>query len=285
MRFVIVTGMSGAGITTALKYLEDEGFFCVDNLPIPLMGRFASLLPELAEAGRGQVALGIDARSGNYLEELEAQLDALKEEVPYEILFMDASDPVLVRRYKETRRFHPLAPHGRVDEGIAIERTKMAFLKKRATYVLDTSRLLTRELRQELGSILLSGSGFQSMMVTVLSFGFKYGIPSDVDLLFDVRFLPNPYYVEELRPQTGKDEAVYSFVMDNEDAKAFTGKAMDLLSFLLPRYVGEGKTSLVIGVGCTGGRHRSVSVARYLHEALLCLPGYGVRIEHRDVAR
>ena len=285
MRLVIVTGMSGAGITTALKYLEDEGFFCVDNLPIPLIGRFAELLPELSQADRGQVALGLDARSGNFLEELEAQLDVLKEQVPLEILFMDAGDETLVRRYKETRRFHPMAPHGRIDEGIAIERIKLAFLKKRATYILDTSRLLTRELRQELGKILFAGQGFQSMMVTVLSFGFKYGIPSDVDLLLDVRFLPNPYYVDELRPQTGRDEAVYRFVMENEDARAFTGKTLDLLSFLLPRYVAEGKTSLVIGVGCTGGRHRSVSVARYLHEALLSLPGYGVRIEHRDVGR
>ena len=285
MRLVIVTGLSGAGITTALKFLEDEGFFCVDNLPIPLMGRFIDLLPELSEAGRGNVALGIDARSGNYLDELEAVLDRIKAQVPYEILFMDASDAALVRRYKETRRFHPLAPKGRVDDGISIERTKMAFLKKRASYVLDTSRLLTRELRQELAKILLGKGGFQNMMVTVLSFGFKYGIPSDVDLLFDVRFLPNPFYVEELRPLTGKDEAVYSFVMENEDARAFTEKTVDLLQFLLPRYVAEGKTSLVIGVGCTGGRHRSVSVARYLHQALSGIEGYLVRLEHRDAGR
>ena len=285
MRMIIVTGMSGAGITTALKYLEDEGFFCIDNLPIPLMGRLADLASELRKAGRDKIALGLDARSGDYLEEMEASLDILKEAFPLEILFMDAQDSTLVRRYKETRRGHPMAPHARVEEGIALERQKMAYLRKKATYILDTSRLLTRELRQELGKILFAGKPFESMMVTVLSFGYKYGIPTDADLVFDVRFLPNPFYVEELRPLTGLDEAVYSYVMHNEEAATFAEKSADLLSYLLPLYSKEGKTSLVIGVGCTGGKHRSVSVARRLYDALLAVPGYGVRLEHRDILR
>lgn len=287
MRFVIVTGMSGAGITTALKILEDAGYFCVDNLPIPLMGKFVEFIPQLlaSRGSYGNIALGVDARSGNFLDELEAVLDAMKETLSYEILFMDAADSALLKRYKETRRSHPMAMGGRIEDGIQMERQKLAFLKKRASYILDTSRLLTRDLRREIGEIFVKDASFRSMMVTILSFGYKYGIPSDADLVFDVRFLPNPFYVDNLRPLTGNDEEVFEYVMHSQDARMFSAQTSSLLSFLLPRYVQEGKTSLVIAVGCTGGKHRSVSVARELYARLSETSGYGFRLEHRDIGK
>lgn len=286
MRFVIVTGVSGAGKTAALKMLEDARYFCVDNLPIPLVEKFASLMPEIQGEDVQNVALGIDARSGRSLHELEAVLDHMKESgYEFEILFMDAEDSVLVKRYKETRRSHPLAYSGRVDEGIRREREKMEFLRKRADYIIDTSRLLTRELRQEIEKIFVNNKEFHSMMVSVLSFGFKYGIPTDADLVFDVRFLPNPYYVDELRPQTGLDQSVFDFVMGNETAREFVDRLTDMLRFLIPNYVQEGKTSLVIAIGCTGGKHRSVSVARELYTRITDNSEYGFRLEHRDVEK
>ena len=200
MRFVIVTGVSGAGKTAALKMLEDMNYFCVDNPPIQLLEKFASLLPEMQSENVRNVALGIDARSGSALDELEVVLDRMKQTgYDYEILFMDAEDSVLVKRYKESRRSHPLARTGRVDEGIRLEREKTKFLRKRADYIIDTSHLLTRELRQEIEKIFVDDREFSNIMISVLSFGFKYGIPADADLVFDVRFLPNPYYVDELR--------------------------------------------------------------------------------------
>ena len=208
MRFVIVTGVSGAGKTSALKMLEDAKYFCVDNLPIPLLEKFASLMPEIHGEDVQNVALGIDARSGRSLDELEIVLDRMRKAgYDFEILFLDAQDSVLVKRYKETRRSHPLAMGGRVDDGIRMEREKMRFLKERADYIIDTSMLLTRELRKELEKIFLQDARYKNMYVTVLSFGFKYGIPEDADLVFDVRFLPNPYYDEHLRPLTGQVQA------------------------------------------------------------------------------
>lgn len=286
MRFVIVTGVSGAGKTAALKMLEDARYFCVDNLPIPLLEKFASLMPEIHGEDVQNVALGIDARSGRALDELEMVLDRMKEAgYDFEILFMDAEDKVLVKRYKETRRSHPLARSGRVDEGIRLEREKMEFLRKRADYIIDTSRLLTRELRQEIEKIFVKNEKFHNMMISVLSFGFKYGIPADADLVFDVRFLPNPYYVDELRPQTGLDESVFEFVMNNEVARNFADKLEDMIGFLIPNYVNEGKTSLVIAIGCTGGKHRSVTIARELYGRLTKNAEYGFRLEHRDVEK
>ena len=227
MRFVIVTGVSGAGKSTVLKMLEDAHYFCVDNLPIPLVEKFASLMLEVHEEGVQNAALGIDARSGRSLEELAQVLDHMKEAgYDFEILFMDAEDSVLVKRYKETRRSHPLAASGRVDDGIRLERQKMEFLRKRADYIIDTTHLLTRELRQEIEKIFVNDEKFCNMMVTVLSFGFKYGIPADADLVFDVRFLPNPYYEDELRPLTGMDESVFNYVMDNETARIFANKLL-----------------------------------------------------------
>lgn len=285
MRFVIITGMSGAGKSTALKMLEDMRYFCVDNLPIALLGKFA----ELAGAPGGEinkVALGVDIRSGQALGELETELEKLAiKGLSYEILFLDASDSVLVKRYKETRRSHPLAKGGRVDKGIQEEREKLAFLKKHADYILDTSQLLTRELNQELDKIFMQNQEFKNLMITVLSFGFKYGIPQDCDLVFDVRFLPNPFYVDDLKQKTGNDKEVQDYVMGFEVSHVFLNKLTDMLEFLIPNYVLEGKNQLVIGVGCTGGKHRSVTLANRLYEALNGQKEYGVRLEHRDIRK
>ena len=286
MRFVIVTGVSGAGKTSALKMLEDAKYFCVDNLPIPLLEKFASLMPEIHGEDVQNVALGIDARSGRSLDELEIVLDRMKKAgYDFEILFLDAQDSVLVKRYKETRRSHPLAMGGRVDDGIRMEREKMRFLKERADYIIDTSMLLTRELRKELEKIFLQDARYKNMYVTVLSFGFKYGIPEDADLVFDVRFLPNPYYIDELRPKSGNDREVREYVMNNDKAREFLAKLTDMIEFLIPNYVQEGKTQLVIGIGCTGGKHRSVTLANELYEALQKNDNYGIRIEHRDIGK
>ncbi len=285
MRFVIVTGMSGAGKSTALKMLEDMGYFCVDNLPILLLKKFAELACDLGSEIE-KVALGVDVRSGQALGELEQELGEIAMEgFQYEIVFLDASDSVLVKRYKETRRSHPLSRGDRVDKGIALERAKMGFLKKHADYIIDTSQLLTRELHQELGKIFVWNQEFKSLVITVLSFGFKYGIPNDCDLVFDVRFLPNPFYVEELRNKTGLDAEVQDYVMGFELAHEFLDKLADMVEFLIPNYVAEGKNQLVIGIGCTGGKHRSVTLAGRLYERLKTCSEYGSRIEHRDIAR
>ena len=286
MRLVIVTGLSGAGKSTALKMLEDDRYFCVDNLPVPLMNKFVSLMTGAKEEEIQNAAIGVDARSGPSLEELSAVLDQLKAEGhKIEILFLDADDKVLVKRYKETRRSHPLDMNGRVDDGILKERQIMKFLKDRADYIIDTTHLLTRELKKEIDNIFVDNGRFSNMMISVLSFGFKYGIPEDADLVFDVRFLPNPYYVDELRPQTGMDEGVFQYVMNNDTAREFATRLVDMVEFLIPNYAKEGKTSLVIGIGCTGGKHRSVTLARVLYEKLLETREYGVRLEHRDIGK
>ena len=284
MRFVIVTGMSGAGKSSALKMLEDADYFCVDNLPIPLVDKFAQLTLEGGSGEISKVAVGLDVRSGNAFEQLEGVLDNLREAgISHEILFLDAQDQVLEKRYKETRRNHPLDRTGRVDAGIARERKKLEFLKRRADYIIDTSQLLSRELKQEIDKIFVQNCGFKSLIVTILSFGFKYGIPGDADLVFDVRFLPNPYYLEELRPYTGNDEPVRSFVMNCRQAGEFLDKVEDLVRFLIPNYIVEGKNQLVIGIGCTGGKHRSVTLANGLFQRLAQMEDIGVRVEHRDI--
>lgn len=286
MRFVIVTGLSGAGKTTALKMLEDARYFCVDNLPIPLVEKFVSLMAGGQGTDVENVAIGIDARSGRSLGELEDVLNHMQKiGYKYEILFLDAEDRVLVKRYKETRRSHPLAMNGRVDDGIRLEREKIKFLKDRADYIIDTTHLLTRELKKEIEKIFVDNTGFHNMVISVLSFGFKYGIPADADLVFDVRFLPNPYYVDDLRPLTGMDDGVYHYVMDNDTAREFAEKLVDMVKFLIPNYIREGKTNLVIGIGCTGGKHRSVTLARVLYERLSEAKEYGLRLEHRDISR
>lgn len=285
MRLTIVTGMSGAGKSTVLKMLEDMGFYCVDNLPIPLVATFASLAGE----SRGEIqnaALGIDVRSGEELSQLEDTLRQWDQDsFPYKILFLDASDEILIKRYKETRRSHPLAGRERLDKGIAKERGKIAFLKKRADYILDTSQLLTRELKAELEQIFLENQSFSNLFVTVLSFGFKFGIPSDADLVFDVRFLPNPYYEESLRQKTGNDAEVQEFVRQGNTADAFMEKLCGMIRFLLPYYVQEGKNQLVIAIGCTGGKHRSVTIANLLYDSLKEDPSIGLKVEHRDIEK
>ncbi len=282
MRMVIVTGMSGAGKRTALKVFEDAGYYCVDNLPIMLVMKFV----ELAAAGGsgiGNIAMGVDVRSGGSFGELEFVLDRMTAmDFKYEILFLEAEDEVLLKRFKETRRNHPLAGEMRIMEGINREREEIAFLKKRADYIIDTSTLLTRELKQELEKIFLNDGEFSNLVVTVISFGFKYGIPGDADLLFDVRFLPNPYYIDELKRLTGNDAPVRDYVMGFDEARVFLDKLSDMLDFLIPNYISEGKNRLVIAVGCTGGKHRSVTLANALFEKLQG-HDYGLKIEHRDI--
>ena len=245
MRFVIVTGMSGAGKSTAMKMMEDMGFFCIDNLPIPLLDKLVDFATNF-DTQMKNVAIGIDARSGENLDKVQDMLEILKsKDVQYEVLFLDAEDAVLVKRYKETRRSHPLAQGERVDKGIMRERQKMEFLKKEADYIIDTSRLLTRELKTELEKIFVQDEEFNSMYVTILSFGFKYGIPADSDIVMDVRFLPNPYYVEELRPKTGNDVEIQQYVMKYDEAKIFLNKLEDMVTFLIPHYISEGKNRLI----------------------------------------
>ncbi len=286
MRCVIVTGMSGAGKSTALKMLEDVGYFCVDNLPVPLIPKMADLL-RVPGSELNKAALGVDIRSGQSLTEMARVLKELdKAGMKYEILFLESSDPVLIKRYKETRRFHPLAGNdGRVDQGIGKEREKIRFLKEKADYLIDTSHMLTRELKRELNKIFVENKEYKNLYISVLSFGFKYGIPPDSDLVFDVRFLPNPYYIEDLRPQSGNDREVREYVMNNEKAAKFLAKMTDLMEFLIPNYVQEGKTQLVIAIGCTGGKHRSVTLANELFEALSKNENYGIRVEHRDIGK
>lgn len=284
MRFVIVTGMSGAGKSTALNRLEDMGYFCVDNLPISLISKFAEMAYTPGSEIQ-RVALGVDVRSGEALGKLEDVLEGMAAaSQKYEILFLDAADEVLVKRYKETRRTHPLARGGRVDRGIAQEREKLAFLKRHADYIIDTSKLLTRELNMELEKIFVEGREFKSLVVTVLSFGFKYGIPTDADLVFDVRFLPNPYYVPELKYATGLDAAVRDYVFASDKTTEFVSRLEKLLLYLLPLYNEEGKTVLVISIGCTGGHHRSVAVAHALAQDLAAA-GFAVTESHRDISR
>ena len=286
MRCVIVTGMSGAGTSTALKMLEVVGYFCVDNLPVPLIPKMADLL-RVPGTEINKAALGVDIRSGQSFEELEKVLEELDSTgMQYEILFLESSDDVLIKRYKETRRFHPLAGNeGRVDQGIRMERQRIRFLRKRADYLIDTSHMLTRELKAELNKIFVQNKEYKNLYISVLSFGFKYGIPADADLVFDVRFLPNPYYIEELRPKSGNDKEVRDYVMQNEKAKVFLEKLSDMVEFLIPNYILEGKTQLVIGIGCTGGKHRSVTLANELFWVLSKNENYGVRIEHRDIGK
>ena len=282
MKLVIVTGMSGAGKTIALKMLEDIGFYCVDNLPISLVDKFVQLVSEGTSIEKA--ALGLDIRSGEELGNLDEILENWRRSnVDVQVLFLDANDAVLIKRYKETRRTHPLAGAGRLENGIEKEREKLAFLKREADYIIDTSMLLTRELRKELEKIFLQDARYKNMYVTVLSFGFKYGIQEDADLVFDVRFLPNPYYDEHLRPLTGQVQAVRDYVMQGGTADAFLKKLYDMIDFLLPNYINEGKNQLVIAVGCTGGKHRSVTIARALYEHLEAVGEYGIRIDHRDI--
>lgn len=283
MRFVIVTGMSGGGKSTALKMLEDAGFYCVDNLPVFLIEKFVELV-SMPNSEISKVALGLDVRSDQSFEDATRVLGRLRERnYAFEILFMDADEKTLIKRYKETRRIHPLAVDGRVEDGVIRERKVLGNIRRSADYVIDTTTLLTRELKAELDRIFVDNAEYNSLMVTVMSFGFKHGIPADADLVFDVRFLPNPFYVEELKRKTGNDREVQEYVMGFPEAGTFLEKLTDMVRFLIPNYVKEGKYRLVIGIGCTGGKHRSVTLANELYGRMKDKGKYGITLYHRDV--
>lgn len=283
MRFVIVTGMSGGGKSTALKMLEDAGFYCVDNLPVSLIETFINLI---ATPGSEitKVALGVDVRTDQSFEQATKIIQQLKiKGYNLEVLFMDASEISLIKRYKETRRMHPLALDGRVEDGVHREKKVLEEIRKSADYVIDTSNLLTRELKSELHRIFVENEEYNSLMITLLSFGFKNGIPADADLVFDVRFLPNPYYLDELKAKTGNDKEVRDYVMSFDVSVEFLNRLTDMINFLIPHYVKEGKNQLVIAIGCTGGQHRSVTLANELNERLKNQGGYGMKLFHRDI--
>ena len=281
MRFVVVTGMSGGGKLTAIRFLEDMGYYCVDNLPVRLIDPFMELVSAPGNE-ISKVVLGLDVRADKSFDNVEQVLTALKKKgYQYEILFMDASDEVLIKRYKETRRAHPVSPTGRVEDGIAREREILKQIKSDADYVIDTSGLLTRVLKEELIRIFVEDKKYNSLMISLMSFGFKRGIPSDADLVFDVRFLPNPFYIDSLKHLTGNAKPVRDYVMSFPEAEQFMDKLVDLITFLIPGYIKEGKNQLVIAIGCTGGQHRSVTIANALAERLAG-GDYGLNIIHRD---
>lgn len=283
MRFVVVTGMSGGGKATAIKILEDEGYYCVDNLPVRLIDKFMELV-FMPGSEIDKVVLGLDCRADQPFAYVEEVLEKLREKgYKYEILFMDASDETLIKRYKETRRAHPMAPEGRVEDGIQKEREVLKGIKANSDYVFDTSRLLVRELREELIKIFQENKHYNSLMVLVMSFGFKNGIPQDADLVFDVRFLPNPFYVDSLKRLTGNDEPVQKYVRSFPQTQKFMNMLEEMITFLIPNYVAEGKNQLVIAIGCTGGQHRSVTLANDLYDRLKDKGDYGIKLYHRDV--
>ncbi len=284
MRFVIVTGMSGGGKRTAMKMLEDMGFYCVDNLPIPLIDKFIELI-DTPNSEITKVALGLDVRADQNFADVEKTLDDIKKRgYSYEIIFMDASEKILIKRYKESRRMHPLAMDGSIEEGIKKEREILKRIKKKSDYVFDTSNLLTRVLKEEMDKIFVQNEEYNSLMVRIESFGFKYGIPADADLVYDVRFLPNPFYIEELKFHTGNDKDVQEYVKSFPETEEFMNKLTDMLEFLIPGYIKEGKHQLVIGIGCTGGKHRSVTLANELYEKMKGRGKYGITISHRDIS-
>lgn len=283
MRFIIVTGLSGAGKSEATNALEDMGYFCVDNLPPKLIKKFAEVCKQ-SQGSIDKVALVMDIRGGIFFDDLFESLSELsREQFQYEILFLDTSDEVLVKRFKEKRRSHPLAPGGRVITGIELERQKLREVKDKADVIIDTSKYAIKDLREEMARKFGDKEMPEKQMaITILSFGFKYGIPVDSDLVFDVRFIPNPFYIPELKPFSGNDEPVKNYVMDQIETQTFLEKANDMFEFLIPNYQKEGKRQLIISIGCTGGRHRSVAIANSIYETLHS-NNHDVYVEHRDI--
>ena len=283
MRFIIVTGLSGAGKSEATNALEDMGYFCVDNLPPKLIKKFAEVCKQ-SKGSIDKVALVMDIRGGIFFDDLfESLSEFSKEQFQYEILFLDTSDEVLVKRFKEKRRSHPLAPGGRVITGIELERQKLRDVKDKADVIIDTSKYAIKDLREEMARKFGDKEMPEKQMaITILSFGFKYGIPVDSDLVFDVRFIPNPFYIPELKPFSGNDEPVKNYVMEQTETQTFLEKANDMFEFLIPNYQKEGKRQLIISIGCTGGRHRSVAIANSIYETLRA-NNHDVYIEHRDI--
>jgi len=284
MRVVIVTGLSGAGKSTALRVLEDLGYYCIDNLPVTLMPRFLELCAT-SEEPITRVALGIDQRERVSLREYPAVLEELRRRGQrVEILYFEAADEVLLRRFSETRRPHPAAGSIGVAQGIGIERERLVGLRELADQIIDTSALTVHELRDQLRRLLSQASLQASLFVTVESFGYKYGVPTDADVMFDVRFLPNPFFIEHLRPKTGEDQEVVDFVFQQKETQDFLTHLSALLETTLPLYVREGKSYLTLAIGCTGGRHRSVSLVNELGKRVREW-GYDVRVRHRDLHR
>lgn len=286
MRLVIVTGISGAGKVTALKIFEDNGYYCVDNLPIDLIESFADILFGQTNE-KNKVAIGVDIRSGKNLEKMSEVLKNIKaKEQNYEILFLDCNNNTLIKRFKETRRSHPMGDRDSVENEINEERAKLEFLREQADYIIDTSNLLVKELRGEIEKIFVLNRDYRNLFVTIMSFGFKHGVPADCDLVFDVRFLPNPYYVPELKHKTGNQKEVQDYVLNSPVSHEFLDKLVDMIKFLIPNYIEEGKNQLVIGIGCTGGHHRSVTIANELYNQLNSSDAsYGIRLSHRDIDR
>lgn len=280
LELVIITGMSGAGKTVAVQSFEDLGYFCIDNMPPTLLPTFWELVKESGKISR--IALVIDLRSRDFFNEVDSLIATLDNTqlVTTRIIFLDSSDSVLVSRYKETRRNHPLAPDGRVSDGIARERELLMDLRTRAQIIIDTSDISPRQLRERLIKDFAT-KDYQTFHVEVMSFGFKYGMPIDADIIWDVRFLPNPHYIPELRPQTGMDAPVYDYVMKQPETQAFYSKLIDVIEFCLPGYKKEGKSSVTIAIGCTGGKHRSVAIAERIANHLKT-DNYAVNISHRD---
>lgn len=286
MRLVIVTGISGAGKVTALKIFEDNGYYCVDNLPIDLIESFADILFGQTNE-KNKVAIGVDIRSGKNLEKMSEVLKNMKaKEQNYEILFLDCNNNTLIKRFKETRRSHPMGDRDSVENEINEERAKLEFLREQADYIIYTSNLLVKELRGEIEKIFVLNRDYRNLFVTIMSFGFKHGVPADCDLVFDVRFLPNPYYVPELKHKTGNQKEVQDYVLNSPVSHEFLNKLVDMIKFLIPNYIEEGKNQLVIGIGCTGGHHRSVTIANELYNQLNSSDAsYGIRLSHRDIDR
>jgi UPF0042 nucleotide-binding protein len=283
MRFIIVTGLSGAGKTHAIRCLEDIGYFCVDNLPPTLLPKFVDLCYQ-TEGKIDKIAMVIDIRGGEFFDDLFDSLHQLEEQnYKYEILFLEASDDVIIKRFKESRRNHPLAINKRIIDAVKEERERLAELKSKANNIIDTTNLTPRQLKEEIGHIFVEGEKFEGIIISVISFGFKYGIPLESDIVLDVRFLPNPFYIDELKEKSGIDKEVRDYVMKWPEAKEFFGKVIDMIEFLIPYYIKEGKSHLVISIGCTGGRHRSVTVANGIYEALKN-NGHRVIIDHRDIS-
>lgn len=284
MRFIIITGLSGAGKTQVIRCLEDLNYYCIDNMPPALIPKFA----EICYSSNGKidkVALVIDIRGGDMFNELYNELNALKASgYNYEVLFLEASDEALVKRYKETRRMHPLARDGRLIDGIAKERSILDFVRKKANHVIDTSTFTTAQLKDAVRELFEGETGNGGIVVNVQSFGFKYGIILDGDLVFDVRFLPNPFYKDNLKSHTGLDADVQEYVLKFQQTQEFIGKLNDMVTYLLPYYIEEGKSQLVIGIGCTGGKHRSVTIATQLYNHLKAA-GYNAVLSHRDIQK
>jgi len=282
--FTIITGLSGAGKSQAVKSFEDLGFFCVDNLPPLLIPKFAELAAQ-SEGKVDKIALVIDIRGGKFFHDVFAALEILEERgVKYRIIFLEANDEVLVRRFKETRRRHPLDQDGRIVEAIRQERRILESLKEKAQKIIDTSDFTSQELKKEIKNLFADDEEWDKLVVTVMSFGFKYGIPVDADLVFDVRFLPNPYYIESLKGFSGNEKEIDDYVARFQVTEEFLVKLFLLVDFLLPHYVNEGKTSLTIAIGCTGGRHRSVVVANRLADFIKGKE-YFALLNHRDIKK